>query len=111
METQRAIPTPPSALGRRLAVVAAREHGVGDEQMRLVGTDPDIFEAFYRQHVEAVQGFVARRIGDRGPAGDLTAEIFVAAIDSAHRYRPGKGTPSGWLFGIARTVVANDARR
>lgn len=111
METERAVSNPPSALGRRLAVVAARERGVGDEQMRWVGTDPDIFEAFYREHVEGVQRFVARRVGDPVQAADLTAEVFVAAIDSVHRYRPGRGTPSSWLYGIARVVVANDARR
>ncbi|MDQ3790291.1 MAG: sigma-70 family RNA polymerase sigma factor [Actinomycetota bacterium] len=28
------------------------------------GRDPDLFEAFYRQHVETVQRFVARRVAD-----------------------------------------------
>jgi len=48
MERQQALPNPPSALSRRLSVVAAREHGVGPEQLRWIGTDPDLFEAFYR---------------------------------------------------------------
>ena len=39
------------------------------------------------------------------------AEIFLAAIESAGRYRPGRGTPRAWLYGIARVVIANDARR
>src|SRR5580704_2154869 len=49
-----------------------------------IGCDPELFEAFYREHVEAVQRFVARRVGDRELAADLTADIFVAAIESAH---------------------------
>jgi RNA polymerase sigma factor (sigma-70 family) len=111
MEMERALPSPPSALSRRLLIVAAREHGVGPEQLRWIGTDVDLFEAFYREHVEDLQRFVARRVGDRERAADLTAEIFLAAIDSAHRYRPRRGTPKAWLYGIARVLVANDRRR
>lgn len=92
-------------------MVAARERGIGAEQLRWIGTDPDLFEAFYREHVEEVQRFVARRVGDRERAADLTAEIFLAAIGSAHRYRPRRGTPKAWLYGIARVLVANDRRR
>lgn len=105
------MPRPPSELSRRLSVVAAREHGVSAEQLRWIGTDPDLFEAFYREHVEGLQRFVARRVGDRERAADLTAEIFLAAIDSAHRYRPRRATPKTWLYGIARVLVANDRRR
>lgn len=105
------MPRQPSELSRRLSVVAARERGVGPEQLRWIGTDPDIFEAFYREQVEGLQRFVARRVGDRERAADLTAEIFLAAIDSAHRYRPGRATPKAWLYGIARVLVANDRRR
>ncbi len=111
METEYAMPKPPSALSRRLSLVAARKQGVGPQLVRLIGTDPDIFEAFYREHVEQVQRFLARRIGDRERAADLTAEVFLAAIDSACRYRPRQGTPKAWLFGIARIVVAGDGRR
>jgi RNA polymerase sigma-70 factor, ECF subfamily len=111
MEPELALPSPPSSLSRRLALVSVRERGVGPEQLRWIATDPAIFEAFYREHVEAIQGFVARRVGDRERAADLTAEIFLAAIGAAHRYRPGKGTPKAWLYGIARTAVAVDRRR
>jgi RNA polymerase sigma-70 factor (ECF subfamily) len=111
MEIEKALPDPPSELSRHLRLVAARERGVGAEQLRWIGTDPGIFEAFYREHVEDLQRFVARRVGDRERAADLTAEIFLAAIGSAHRYRPGRGTPKAWLYGIARVLVANDRRR
>jgi RNA polymerase sigma factor (sigma-70 family) len=110
MEIEEALPTP-NALGRSLRVAVAREHGVGAEQLRWIGTDPELFEVFYREHVEGVQRFVARRVGDRERAADLTAEIFLAAIDSAHRYRPRSGSPKAWLYGIARTLAANDRRR
>jgi RNA polymerase sigma factor (sigma-70 family) len=111
MEIERVSSRPQSELSRRLSVVAAREHGVGPEQLRWIGTNPDLFEVFYREHVEEVQRFVARRVGDRELAADLTAEIFLAAIDSAHRYRPGRASPKAWLYGIARVLVASDRRR
>jgi RNA polymerase sigma-70 factor, ECF subfamily len=111
MEMERALSDPPSELSRRLRVVAARERGVGPEQMRYIGTDPDLFAVFYREHVEDLQQFIARRVGDRERAADLTAEIFLAAIHSAHRYRPRRAAPKAWLYGIARVRVAEDRRQ
>jgi RNA polymerase sigma factor (sigma-70 family) len=110
MEIEPALPNPPSSLTRRLSVVAAREHGVGPEQLPLIGIDADIFGAFYHEHIDGVEGFVMRRVGDRERAADLTAEIFIAAIDSAHRYRPALGSPRAWLLGIARNLVAGEWR-
>jgi RNA polymerase sigma factor (sigma-70 family) len=107
-------PTPspgaPSALARHLSIVSAREQGVSAGQLPRIGTDPDLFDAFYTEHLEDLQRFVARRVGDRERAADLTAEIFLAAIGAAHRYEP-RGTPKSWLYGIARVLVAEDHRR
>jgi RNA polymerase sigma factor (sigma-70 family) len=76
-----------------------------------IATDPDAFEAFYRAHLEGVRRFVARRVADPHLAADLTAEIFLAAIDSAGTYSPSRGVPASWLVGIARHVLAREFRR
>lgn len=76
-----------------------------------IAYDPDAFEAFYREHVALVMRFVARRAADPYTAADLTAEVFLAVISSAHTYRPGKGSQVAWLYGIARNVIAADRRR
>jgi RNA polymerase sigma factor (sigma-70 family) len=76
-----------------------------------IASDPDAFERFYREHVEAVQRFVARRVDEPYLAADLTADVFVAAIESAGNYRRTRGEPVAWLFGIARNVVAGEHRR
>lgn len=81
------------------------------QELVQITTDPDAFERFYRQHVEAVQRFVARRVEDPYLAADLTADVFVAVIESAGSYRPSRGEPVAWLFGIARNVVAGERRR
>lgn len=79
--------------------------------VNLLGTDPDVLEAFYREHVEAVQRFVVRRVNDPHTAADLTADVFLAAIETAAGYSPSLGTPRAWVFGIARNVVSMEHRR
>jgi RNA polymerase sigma factor (sigma-70 family) len=76
-----------------------------------IASNPDAFERFYREHVEAVERFVARRVEDPHLAADLTADVFVAAIESAGSYRRARGAPAGWLYGIARHVVLDERRR
>ena len=76
-----------------------------------IGTDPDAFEAFYREHLPWVRRFVARRVDDPHTAADLTADIFLAVVDSAAGYRASSGVPAAWLAGIARHVVADHVRR
>ncbi len=76
-----------------------------------IACDPDAFERFYRQHVEAVQRFVARRVDEPYLVADLTADVFVAVIESAGSYRRSRGEPVAWLYGIAGNVVAGERRR
>src|SRR5213078_565615 len=76
-----------------------------------IGHEPDAFEAFYRDHVEAVQRFVARRVDDPHLAADLTADVFLAAIDSAPTYAPGRGPVIAWLYGVGRNTIAGEVRR
>jgi RNA polymerase sigma factor (sigma-70 family) len=77
------------------------------DQLPSIAWDPAALEAFYREHVEAVTRFVVRRVADPY----LTADVFLAAIDAAGSYRPDRGAPRAWLFGVARNVVASERRR
>lgn len=81
-----------------------------DQDVGSIGIDPDAFEVFYREHLGAVQRFVARRVNDPHTAADLTADIFVAVIESADSYTPSLGPPRAWLFGIARNVISREWR-
>jgi RNA polymerase sigma factor (sigma-70 family) len=76
-----------------------------------IAHDTDTFAAFYAGNVEAIQRFIARRVDDPQLAADLTADVFLAAIDGAAGYRSELGTPIAWLYGIARIVVAAELRR
>ena len=79
--------------------------------VRSIGTDPVAFTEFYRAHVDEVTRFVARRVADPQLVADLTAEVFLAVIEAAERYRGSHGGPRTWLYGIARNVIAAEFRR
>ncbi|HKS98344.1 MAG TPA: sigma-70 family RNA polymerase sigma factor, partial [Rugosimonospora sp.] len=76
-----------------------------------IGTDTAALEEFYRRYVDDVQGFLARRVAQPYLVADLTAEVFLAAVDAAHTYRPARGTPVAWLYGIARRLASAEYRR
>jgi len=76
-----------------------------------IATDPEALEAFYRRHIEAISQFVARRTDSPHVAADLVADVFVAAMDSAHTYHPSRGTELEWLYGVARNTISADRRR
>lgn len=82
-----------------------------DGHVARIASEADALETFYRRHVTAVSRFIARRVDDPYQVADLTAEIFIAAIGSAHTFHPGRGTQLGWLYGIARNVLSADRRR
>jgi RNA polymerase sigma factor (sigma-70 family) len=85
--------------------------GRAEPSVRSVGTDPVAFTEFYRAHVDEVTRFVARRVADPQLVADLTAEVFLAVIEAAARYRGSHGGPRTWLYGIARNVIAAEFRR
>ena len=66
-------------------------------------------EAWYTAHAPGIFGFLARRVG-RERAEDLTAQVFVVALESWERYDPSRGTPRTWLFGIATNLMRNQVR-
>jgi len=64
------------------------------------------FEVLYRANVGVVTAYFARRSADPQTVADLTADTFAQAITSFATFDPGKGTPRGWVLGIARRVYA-----
>ncbi|MER5639756.1 RNA polymerase sigma factor [Kitasatospora sp. NPDC002227] len=68
--------------------------------------DPAAFAVFYQQQFDTVLGFVTRRTDSVHLAADLTADIFLTALEQADSYDPRRGVPVAWLYGIARNVLA-----
>jgi RNA polymerase sigma factor (sigma-70 family) len=82
-----------------------------DDGFGAIARDPQAFEEFYRGHVGQISRFIARRVDDPYTVADLTAEVFLAIIDSAHTYRPERGSLVGWVYGVAHRVLAAERRR
>jgi len=72
-----------------------------------IGTQHADFQAFYREHLPFVRLYLARRVKDPFVVADLTADVFLQAIQSAATYRRELGPPRAWLTGIARNIVAD----
>jgi RNA polymerase sigma-70 factor (ECF subfamily) len=73
--------------------------------------DPARFAELYETHFERVYLFIARRVGDRDVAEDLTSEVFHKALANLKRFE-WRGVPFGaWLLRIAANAVTDRGKR
>src|SRR5580704_3604167 len=71
--------------------------------------DPAAFTELYVRHVDAVHGWLRRRI--EWAASDLTAETYARAWLNRGRFRDERdGSALPWLLGIAANLLADAAR-
>jgi RNA polymerase sigma-70 factor (ECF subfamily) len=69
--------------------------------------DPGRFGELYENNFERVYAYVARRVGNREEAQDLTAEVFHQALANLARYE-WRGLPfAAWLLRIASNAIAD----
>jgi RNA polymerase sigma factor (sigma-70 family) len=68
-------------------------------------------EQLYRDHARRLAGYLMRATGDAEVAADLTAETFAAALVARDGYRPERGAPTTWLYGIAAHKLTDWRRR
>jgi RNA polymerase sigma-70 factor (ECF subfamily) len=71
--------------------------------------DAPAFALLYRRYVDRVYDFAVQRLTSREAAEDATQEVFYRALKGLGRCRD-EALFAGWLFAIARHVVA-DAQR
>ena len=69
------------------------------------------FEELYRASRDDVYAYVATLLRDRFAAEDVTALAFERAYRRRASFRPGRGSPRAWLFGIARNAALDELRR
>jgi RNA polymerase sigma-70 factor, ECF subfamily len=73
--------------------------------------DPARFADLYEIHFERVYAFIARRVGDRDIAEDLTSDVFHKALANLKRFE-WRGVPFGaWLLRIAVNAVVDRSKR
>jgi RNA polymerase sigma-70 factor (ECF subfamily) len=72
---------------------------------RIARGDRDAFALLYRQHRSDVYRFAAHVSGSSALAEDVVHDVFLAVIEDASRYQPGRSGVLPWLFGIARNHI------
>jgi RNA polymerase sigma-70 factor, ECF subfamily len=73
--------------------------------------DPTRFAELYELNFERVYAFIARRVGDRDAAEDLTSEVFHKALANLRRFE-WRGVPfAAWLLRIAGNAIADRGQR
>jgi DNA-directed RNA polymerase specialized sigma24 family protein len=71
----------------------------------------DDFAELYDRHARTLVLYFQRRTYDPETAVDLMAETFAAAFRDRRAFRGGDAAAVGWLFGIARHLLAEYYRR
>jgi len=87
--------------------------GSTDDRLRIEAAqrDPSRFAELYEENFYRVYAYVARRVGDRHAAEDLTADVFREALAGIAKFE-WRGVPFvAWLLGIAARTVADYFKR
>ncbi|MFD8007194.1 RNA polymerase sigma factor [Streptomyces mirabilis] len=71
--------------------------------------DPAAFTPLVEEFSPALHGYFARRAP--GAADDLLAEAWLQAFAARDTFDASRGSARGWLFGVARNVLAGHLRR
>ena len=73
--------------------------------------DPTRFAELYEAHFERVYAYMARRVGMREDAEDLTADVFQRALAGLPRFEF-RGVPfAAWLLKIGGNLIADRMKR
>jgi RNA polymerase sigma-70 factor (ECF subfamily) len=80
-------------------------------QVEAAQSDPSRFADLYKQNFNIVYAYIARRVGDRHQAEDLTADVFREALAGIRKFE-WRGVPfAAWLMGIASRLLADYWKR
>src|SRR5882724_12649759 len=73
--------------------------------------DPSRFAELYELNFARVYAYIARRVGDRDVAQDLTSDVFHKALASIQSFEC-RGIPfAGWLMRIAANMIVDRSKR
>src|SRR5262245_47000331 len=84
-----------------------------DDRLRIEAAqrDPSRFGELYEENFYRVYAYVARRVGNRHQAEDLTADVFREALTDIGKFE-WRGVPfAAWLLRIASRIVADYYKR
>ena len=64
------------------------------------------FESIYDAHVVAIYRFIHARVGNRPDAEDLTAQVFMRAVEQLDTTRD-EGQIVAWLYRVSQNAIAD----
>src|ERR1700693_4953971 len=85
----------------------------GDDRLLVEAAkkDPSRFADLYELNLPRVYAYIARRVGDRDAAQDLTSDVFHKALASIQSFE-WRGVPfAGWLMRIAANMIVDRSKR
>jgi RNA polymerase sigma-70 factor (ECF subfamily) len=71
----------------------------------------DGFGALYEAYIRKIYDFIYYKTYHKETAEDIASAVFMKALENIGSYKPGKGSFSAWLYGIARHAVIDHYRR
>jgi len=71
-----------------------------------MSSGPGRFEQVYSEHVVGIYRFAYARVGNRPDAEDLTAQVFVRAVEQLDTKRE-PGQIAAWLYRVAQNAIAD----
>jgi RNA polymerase sigma-70 factor, ECF subfamily len=74
-------------------------------------SDPDAFEELYSRYYGRIFAFAYRRLRVRELAEDVTADVFMKALDALPRFTWQGVSVSAWLYRIANNRITDHFRR
>ena len=111
---QESLPKTSGPLAVRQPVLreSQRAEGPADDELiaRILSGEESLFEVLVRRYQARVLGHVARMVGNREDALDLTQEIFIKVFQALHRYNA-QYKFSTWLFRIAGNAAIDHLRK
>ena len=85
----------------------------GDDRLLVEAAkkDPSRFGELYELNFNRVYAYIARRVGDRDAAQDLTSDVFHKALANIQSFE-WRGVPfAGWLLRIAANMIVDRSKR
>jgi RNA polymerase sigma-70 factor (ECF subfamily) len=92
--------------------MTGQEASLADEELvhRVLAGEEQLFEVLVRRYQVRIHSHVARMVGNRDDALDLSQEIFVKVFHALSRYNP-EFKFSTWLFRIAGNAAIDYLRK